>query len=188
MESTTEVDYRAWLADDESFNDDYAGWVSGSGNPIRKIGGSPEADYARRVLRSYLPGFADAEVALDPYRKIGESPKVRSLKTYTTAHRIAAVLMAERLGIRKTSVKLGVPFSTLRRWVKEGIEPKADPAMPGRKRGNRPERVCPCGDTTRYHLNYKPRCQICYVTSEEYQRDRRQWQSDVMVLKTAVSR
>jgi len=184
----TEADYQAWCADDVSFADDYADWVSGADNPIRKIARTPDEAFARAVLRSYLPGFAEAEEALDPYRENpSNTPRRNTLHTYTTQDKRAAVLMAERLGVRKASRKLGIPLSTLHGWIKNGIDPKPEPAMPGRKRGNRPERLCPCGVLTRYHVNYRPTCQDCYVKSEEYQRDKRQWQSDVLALKIAVS-
>lgn len=187
-DTMTDADYRAWLADDVNFVDDYADWVSGYGNPIREIPRTPEEYYARRVLRSYLPGFADAEESVDPYRENTSNTSRATPHTYATKDKRAAVMMAKRLGVRKTSRKLGIPLSTLHGWVKADDEPKPEPAMPGRKRGNRPERACPCGAPTRYHVNYRPTCQDCYVTSDEYQRDSRQWQSDVIALKIAVVR
>ena len=100
--------------------------------PKRKIKERPiqlqslQQDYACRVRFGLVSlGSLMLRDSKDSIREIGESPQVRSVRDYTMAERCTAVLMAERLGIRKASVKLGIPFSTLRRWVKNGIAAKA---------------------------------------------------------------
>jgi hypothetical protein len=103
-----------------------------------------------------------------------------------------AVMMAERLGVRKTAAKLGIPKSTLYDWMKaDGSYRENTPDTPkpaGRPRGQRPDKPCmACGKPARTHVDHKPLCRSCYVKSEEYQRDRRQWQSDLMMLKKVVA-
>lgn len=188
-------EYESWLARDTEFIDTYADWVSGTCNAlIGKYLGHPEQAYARMVLRSYLPGFAEAEESVDPYREnISATPSRRNERQYSLSEKCAAVMMAERLGIRKTARKLGIPRSTIQGWIKaEGSYKENAPATPklaGRPRGQRPEKPCSgCGTPTRTHVDYKPLCRPCYLGTEEYRKDRSQWASDVIMLKRAVSR
>lgn len=176
---------------DESFGDEYEEWTSGEGNPlIGKTVRPPEESYALSVLRSYLPGFLDAEESVDPYRENTSRTLVDGGESkWSLNDKRAAVLMAERLGIRKTAKKLGIPESTLRGWIKAEASYKENTSRTpaGRPKGQRSDKPCMgCGKPTRTHVDHKPLCRSCYVGSEDYQRDRRQFASDVMALKRVM--
>lgn len=189
--SLSPEEYESWLAGDAEFSDTYADWASGATNPlIGKYLGHPEGVYARMVLRSYLPGFAETEEAVDPYREnTSATPKHPGSSPYSLTDKMRAVMMAERLGVNKTAKKLGIPRSTLQGWIKSYKEnTSATPSKPaGRPRGQRPDKPCMgCATPTRTHVAHRPLCRSCYKGTEGYQRDRRQWQSDMMLLKKAV--
>lgn len=191
--SLTSEGLESWLAEDSEFEDTYADWASGTGNPLRgNTSRTPGDPYARMILRSYLPGFGEAEEAADPYREnTSRTPRRNGPSPYSLNEKRAAVFMTERLGIRKTARKLGVPESTLRGWINAEGSYKENtsrtPKTPGRPTGQRPEKPCTgCGTPTRTHVSHKPLCRSCYVSTEDYRRDRSQWQSDVMMLKKAV--
>ena len=75
----------ARIATDESFADDYEEWKSGTGNPlIERTLRSPEEFYALSVLRSYLPGFTEAEESADPYKEnTSPTPRYRRESTWS---------------------------------------------------------------------------------------------------------
>jgi transposase-like protein len=189
--SLSPEEFESWLAENAEFSDTYADWVSGAGNPlIGKIPRPPEQAYAQMVLRAYLPGFVEAEEAVDPYREnTSATPKHPGASSYSLSDKMRAVMMAERLGVNKTAKKLGIPRSTLQGWIKSYSEnTSATPSKPaGRPRGQRPDKACMgCGTLTRTHVAHKPLCRSCYIKTEEYQSDRRQWQSDMMMLRKVV--